>query len=126
MAMSNLNTATLLAQFIPEVHFDGSVVAPNWVRGPQGLQGLKGDTGDVGVHVGPTAPTDPNKHIWINPDVITEEMVPMSYFLEVVGSLMIANNALTAAVSLDKNPISDRTGDDLLFADENGEIFYLD
>ena len=37
-------------------------------HGLKGETGEKGDTGDSGVYIGTTAPTDPVKNVWINPE----------------------------------------------------------
>lgn len=66
---------------------------PQGIQGEQGIQGFKGETGDSGVYIGPTAPIDSVKNVWIDTDDGETIVIPTKTSDLINDSGFISNEA---------------------------------
>ena len=82
---------------------DPGIQGPQGIQGPKGADGPKGDTGeqgpvgDSGVYVGSSAPTDPQKNVWIDPTGNPTTLIVETTVTALASSWN--NNSITIAVS---------------------------
>lgn len=90
----------------------------------EGLKGPKGDDGDSGVYLGTTAPLDPNKTVWINPEgsaqSIATQVVNTGTKIATVAGTDIYNG-----IDLVNVPSAQSSSVNVLALDSNGNLVKL-